>query len=471
MELKILSHACLLVKAGGHSVIIDPWLLGSCYWRSWWNFPEPVFDEAELADVDAVVISHVHWDHWHGPTLKRFFKGKRIIVPDEPGQRSRRDLAAVGFKKIDAVPHGQSVNVGPIKLTLYQFGLFLNDAAIVVEADGVALLDANDAKIAGAVLSDIVKRHGPFTFALRSHSSANPRVRFSVANDPEYVVDEREHYFRAFRLFMESVKPRYAIPFASNHCHLHDDVFNLNSYVSNPVELKAYLDKQPRLGGWEFVLMLPGSSWNSQAGFTLSNQDAYTDLDKKLAAYRLRIAPTLSAYLEEEEAVKLTSATWKRLTRLWQLVPPSRRPRGEFGFVAYWPSGREQTMVLDGATGELAESDIHHAVEGRPVLRFPAIVLRDAVLKNMFHHAGISKRCAFVAANKVDMAQLESAFAQLEKVELGLYPLNKGYLARLLGAYTRRWRELLVYAQAAWYLKVRRLPIYHVEEAILERSR
>jgi hypothetical protein len=217
--------------------------------------------------------------------------------------------------------------------------------------------------------------------------------------------------------------------------------------------------------------MLPGSSWDSASGFRLSNQDAYLDLKDKLAAYRDRISPTLDAFREEEDAVKLTAGTWRRLTRLWQLVPPSRRPAGQFGFVAYWPDGRQQAMVLDGATGELAESKVYHAVESRPVLRFPAIVLRDAILKNMFHHAGISKRCAFVAANRDDMARLESAFAQLEKVELGLYPLERGYLARLLGAYTRRWREVLVYAQAAWYLKVRRLPIYHVEEAILERSR
>ena len=79
MEFKILGHACLLVKSKTHSIIVDPWLLGSCYWRSWWNFPGAVFDEEELAQVDALIISRVHWDHWHGPTLKRFFKGKRIV--------------------------------------------------------------------------------------------------------------------------------------------------------------------------------------------------------------------------------------------------------------------------------------------------------------------------------------------------------------------------------------------------------
>ena len=76
VEIKILSHACMLVKSDTHSIIVDPWLVGSCYWRSWWNFPEASFDENELSEVDAVLISHLHWDHWHGPTLKNILKKK-----------------------------------------------------------------------------------------------------------------------------------------------------------------------------------------------------------------------------------------------------------------------------------------------------------------------------------------------------------------------------------------------------------
>ena len=21
-------------------LLVDPWIIGSCYWRSWWNYPE-----------------------------------------------------------------------------------------------------------------------------------------------------------------------------------------------------------------------------------------------------------------------------------------------------------------------------------------------------------------------------------------------------------------------------------------------
>ena len=227
MEFRILSHAAMWVRCGGTSVVIDPWLVGSCYWRSWWNFPRAVFDEREMAAVDAVILSHQHWDHWHGPSLRKLFAGKPVLIPDEPALRSGRDLQTIGFRDVRRLPHGKTVEIGALRITLYQFGRYVNDAAIVVEGDGVTLLNANDAKIAGWPLRHLVARHGPIDFAFRSHSSANARVCWRLEGDTAYVVDDHEHYMRSFVQFMDAVQPRYAVPFASNHCHLHDDVFAL----------------------------------------------------------------------------------------------------------------------------------------------------------------------------------------------------------------------------------------------------
>ena len=41
MKFTVLSHAGLHVEHNGVHIVCDPWLIGSCYWRSWWNFPEP----------------------------------------------------------------------------------------------------------------------------------------------------------------------------------------------------------------------------------------------------------------------------------------------------------------------------------------------------------------------------------------------------------------------------------------------
>ena len=72
-SIKVLSHACLLVKTQQSSIIIDPWLLGSSYWRSWWNYPKADFDAEELSAVDAVFISQYSLGSLAWPYLKKIF--------------------------------------------------------------------------------------------------------------------------------------------------------------------------------------------------------------------------------------------------------------------------------------------------------------------------------------------------------------------------------------------------------------
>ena len=80
MKFTILSHAGLLVESGGASVLCDPWLVGSCYWRSWFNFPEP--DPELIRDLAPtwLFLTHLHWDHFHGPSLRRFPRDTPVLV-------------------------------------------------------------------------------------------------------------------------------------------------------------------------------------------------------------------------------------------------------------------------------------------------------------------------------------------------------------------------------------------------------
>jgi len=476
MEFRILSHAAMWVRSGGTSVVIDPWLVGSCYWRSWWNFPRAVFDEREMAEVDAVILSHLHWDHWHGPSLRKLFAGKPVLIPDEPGLRSGRDLKTIGFRDVRRLPHGRTVELGALRITLYQFGRYVNDSAIVIEGDGVTLLNANDAKIAGWPLRHLVARHGPIDFAFRSHSSANARVCWRLEGDAAYVVDDHEHYMRSFVQFMDAVQPRYAVPFASNHCHLHDDVFAFNAMIATPLELRAHVQSLPPRR-WALQVMLPGSHWQQGAAaqpgtFELAPETPYQDMAETLRAYRAEQAPALERFRQQENAVVVSDSLLQRFLDFFRASgarPPA--PLGVLKLVLHWPDGRRQAYAIDLDRATVAPAqDASRAEPGLPMLEMPAIVFRDAVLKNMFGHAGISKRCVFVASNHDDLRRLGAIVTHLDRHELGLYPVSWRYRVRLVLAYVRRWRETVVYAQALWLLKVKKLPIWLVEEAILKRS-
>ena len=92
MKLSILGHASLMLEDHNLRLITDPWLLGSCYWRSWWNDPyiEYNLDEIRLTHI---YISHLHWDHYHLPTLRKLINPETILlIPKAISRRMRNDL-------------------------------------------------------------------------------------------------------------------------------------------------------------------------------------------------------------------------------------------------------------------------------------------------------------------------------------------------------------------------------------------
>ena len=70
---------------------------------------------------------------------------------------------------------------------------------------------------------------------------------------------------------MDAVKPKYAIPFASNHVHLHKDVYSSNSIVNDPFMLLDTLNELGNLKS-KFKIMLSGDIWDSNTGFHLNKK-------------------------------------------------------------------------------------------------------------------------------------------------------------------------------------------------------
>src|SRR5262245_58515053 len=106
MDIETLGHAGLLIRDGDGEPLLftDPWITGSCYWRSWWlqNYPG---DElvAELRRVRYCFISHEHPDHFHTASIR--FLGRQIefLSPELPQEHIARYLADHGYR-VSVVP-------------------------------------------------------------------------------------------------------------------------------------------------------------------------------------------------------------------------------------------------------------------------------------------------------------------------------------------------------------------------------
>ncbi|MEE4206491.1 MAG: hypothetical protein V2I39_09365 [Erythrobacter sp.] len=472
MQLQALSHAGLRVKVGGTELLCDPWVTGSCYWRSWWNYPPVPKDLVASLKPDFIYLTHLHWDHFQAPSLRLFPRDTTIVVPYDRYDRMRRDLKAVGFENVIELKNGQRVELAPgLALRSYHINPTVTDSAVVIEAEDMVILNANDAKLAGLPLRQVKAQYPKVDFAFRSHSSANGRVCITVTDDPEVVVDDNEHYLRAFALFMQAVAPRYAVPFASNSCMLHDDVYHLNDLVQTPALVRDHFEDYAARNGLdtELKIMLPGDSWDSESGFDIAPSDWFENKPAHLEAYRQRVAGTLEKQAALEAKVKSPRKAvlgWFRdlveATPGWLLGDL----RGKKVLVVSRSEAEELGYLVDFGAGLVELIEDPERFSDYPIrAEFPALILTQSVRMNMFGHAFISKRPRYFATRET-LGALERFIFLLDLREAELLPLGSVLQMRTIKAGLARWREGLLYLQVLLKLRSgKNLP--QIEEELL----
>ena len=176
MLFQVISHAGLRVACRGKELLTDPWIVGSCYWRSWWNYPPVAPELVASLKPDLIYLTHIHWDHFQSVSLRRFDRQTPIVIPWDRFDRMYRDLKTLGFGNIARLRHGERLVIADdFAITSDHFSPY-TDSALVIEGEGYTLLNANDAKFMGLPLKQIIDRHPGMHFVFRSHSSANNRV-------------------------------------------------------------------------------------------------------------------------------------------------------------------------------------------------------------------------------------------------------------------------------------------------------
>jgi UDP-MurNAc hydroxylase len=459
MRFQILSHAGLRVQARGIELVIDPWLLGSCYWRSWWNYPPVSPDLIAGLRPDFIYLTHIHWDHFHGVSLRRFPLTTPILVPKGHHDRMKRDLVGLGFRDVRELRHGEGVSVGDgFRLTSYQFLPSL-DSAVVVEADGVTLLDANDAKFMGAPLTALLRRHPPIDFVFRSHSSANARLCYEIVDAPDTSLDDEMEYVTSFLAFARRTGARYAIPFASNHCFLHADTFDLNDTVTTPLAVEERARLEPP-GGPEVKLMVSGDSWSADGGFSIApdNRDWFTDRDSRLRAYRDAQQEKLEAFYRKEAAARVSTAqVEKYFATFARAIPaPLRRLYRGIPLTYVLTAGERRSFFeVDLWTGRVTPREDVDPKNPVFEVHTSAFIFKQAMGLDLFAHVPISKRVRYRVEQRTlrRMQLLNYLFILYESDWL---PLAEVMWPRFLETWGLRWRELALYGRIVADVATRR---------------
>lgn len=104
-----LGHATVMIELDGYRFLTDPLLR-----RRTAHLRRPDFDDLESAieDIDAVVISHMHWDHLDVPSLRKLPSTVPVIAP----AHSSGLLARAGLGNITEVRPGDRIELGTVQI-------------------------------------------------------------------------------------------------------------------------------------------------------------------------------------------------------------------------------------------------------------------------------------------------------------------------------------------------------------------
>lgn len=98
-----IGHATTLLEIGGVTLLTDP-LLSRRVTHLWRTAPLP---GSQLHGLDAVLISHLHGDHLHLPSLRQLGRDVRLIVPEGTAPYLKRH----GFTNLSEVLPGDVVRL------------------------------------------------------------------------------------------------------------------------------------------------------------------------------------------------------------------------------------------------------------------------------------------------------------------------------------------------------------------------
>jgi len=449
MRFTIIGHSCLYVETSAGTILVDPWLLGSCYWRSWWHYPPTPEPRPEWLAPDYVYLTHHHFDHFHFPSMRRIDRGAHVLVPRFGVDVLAGEVRGLGFDEVMELPHAQVVQLGPdVRVASYQYGT--DDTVFVITNGTDVLVDVNDSKIRGRALAQIRDEFGTPTFVFKSYSFAQAYPVCYTADDPaDLTLITRDSYIDDWVAVVSRLEPRYGVPFGSMVAFLHPESRHVNPYLVPPADVVAQFAARAPSSPTQAVQMDPGDAWSSGGGFELAGVDWYTDRERRLDELAARVRPRIEAQSRAEAGVTLD---WERFAEYFRgflhAFPPGvigrfalRRP-----VVFEVPSSPLRFWVLD-----FRRSAVYRLSEPPPdtasIVRVNEGMLADAIEKHLVHVVHGSMRIA-VHLRPGGAGDDITFWALLVPWELGYLPLHRSLNRRLADVGWRRRREFLDWAGA-----------------------
>jgi UDP-MurNAc hydroxylase len=395
---------------------------------------------------DFIYLTHYHFDHFHYPSMRKLDKRINVLLPRFGVDIMRKEVEAIGFEQVEELPHGWRKELAPgVSITAYQYGF---DDSCVVLADGDdVIVNCNDCKIKGRSLEQVKQDFGRPTFMWKNHSYS---VHYPLCYEAEDAADlelvTRESFSDDFNEVARSLRPRYAVPFASTIAFLHPESRFLNESAITPDEIARKFDAAP---GTDVVVMQPGDSWDSTQGFSIGDSDWHSDREAKLDRLAEEVRPRLENAPVETPDRKLDFDEFAAyMEQFFRALPPLvprlllNRP-----IVFDVPSCEERYWSIDFLRGRVSKQAVLPA-DWASVIRVNEALAADTMAKDFLCAIGGTMRLR-VRVARGGISQDLAFWALLVFWESGYLPLWRRLTSpRFLRTLWDRRREAIDQIQA-----------------------
>jgi hypothetical protein len=267
MDIRLVSHASVLIKCPDLCIWTDPWLFGKAFNESWSLFPPAAFDESLLQEIDYIYISHEHPDHFHIPTLRNLppdFKQRVTVLFQE--NNSEKMFAAfkrLGFRHMRALPHRKIERLSDATV-VYCYQVFQMDSCLAVMTANKSILNANDAEINARDCELIRQDVGAIDVVLN---------QFSIAGYSGLTDYERRLPQMAMRILRNilanhrDLGAKVTIPFASfiYYCNVNNKY--INAFANTPGDVFSFFKQH----GSRAAILYPGDTYRIGAPYDSSS--------------------------------------------------------------------------------------------------------------------------------------------------------------------------------------------------------
>ena len=404
-------------------------------------------------------ITHLHWDHFHGPTLKKIIKicnrNYKFLIPKTPETRLKFDLeSVVGKENIFELSHCKKYNlIDDTSVLSFQSGPLLADSILSVSSNEFSVLNINDTKIFDLSMSHLLSLIPKPNYVLRSHSSANDRSCFRNLDgkNRDYNFDKtRLDYSKEFFDVCYKTKAEVAIPFASNMACLHKETFKYNSILNfSDYVVDDFNNLVHEYKNMTCKLLLPTEKLFLENNRQILNNSLRKDLkNKNRNDYLISYQNSLKEMLEKQYVIEdKTKVNTKLIISYFSKIIKStpiiiRKYLNNNIFIKVISKSETKIFRIDFMKKNIFIIKKIPSARNNVIIHVNAYVINDVCRQSHWNSIGVSKRLEVWMSPKNKRYLIFNFLCNVIEIN-GFLPLNNILNLRFIFIWLRRYREIL----------------------------